>query len=268
MDLPKRAFIRPILFGQERLSSYLAPVTLYRPELPHADRQSGRFGHLLRGDCENEMRLYLIRHAQSQNNALPESQRVEDPGITGLGHEQATLLAKRVDELGLTKLFTSPFRRTLQTTAPIYEATTLTPNVRVALHEQGGCYIGHTAENMAGRSGMSRLEIEQEFPGYAVSADVDDRGWWTSDLHESQELARRRATALFQQTLEEFSGTQERVAFVMHADIALLFLQQFHSEWLDVPANTSITAIRITSGDCRLEEFDCVRHLPEELITR
>jgi 2,3-bisphosphoglycerate-dependent phosphoglycerate mutase len=214
------------------------------------------------------MRLYLIRHAQSQNNALPESQRVEDPGITRLGHQQARHLGKRMGELGLTKLFTSPFLRTLQTTSPIFEATKLTPSVRVELHEQGGCYIGHTAEDMAGRPGMGRSEIEGEFPGYAVSADVDDRGWWTSGLYESQELATRRATALFQQTLDEFSGTRERVAFVMHADIELLFLRQFHSEWLDVPANTSITAIQITAGDCRLEDYNCIRHLPAELVTR
>ena len=35
------------------------------------------------------MELYLIRHAQSQNNALPEEQRVEDPGLTELGNQQA-----------------------------------------------------------------------------------------------------------------------------------------------------------------------------------
>ena len=214
------------------------------------------------------MRLYLIRHAQSQNNALPESQRVEDPGITELGHRQSRHLAKRVGELGLTKMFTSPFRRTLQTTGPLYEATKLTPNVRVALHEQGGCYSGHTPENMAGRPGMSRVEIKREFPGYAVSADINDQGWWVSELYESQESARRRASDLFQYTVDEFSGTDEQVAFVMHADIMLLFLQQFHSEWLDLPSNTSVTAIRITAGDCRLEDYDCVRHLPGELITR
>jgi 2,3-bisphosphoglycerate-dependent phosphoglycerate mutase len=214
------------------------------------------------------MHLYLIRHAQSQNNALPESQRVEDPGITELGHRQAKHLAERIGELGLTKLFTSPFRRTLQTTSPIFTVTKLTPNVRVALHEQGGCYSGHTPENMAGRPGMRRSEIECEFPGYGVSDDINDQGWWTSELYESRESARRRATALFQRTLDEFSGTDERVAFVMHADIKLLFLQQFHSERLDVPANTSVTAIRITDGDCRLEDYDCVRHLPAELVTR
>ena len=213
------------------------------------------------------MRLYLIRHAESQNNALPESQRVEDPGITELGYRQARHLAERVGGLGLTKLFTSPFLRTLQTTSPIYEATKLTPNVRVALHEEGGCYSGHTPENMAGRPGMGRSDIEREFPGFIVSAELGDGGWWTSALHESNELASRRAARLFQRTVDEFSDTDEQVAFVMHADIKMLFLQQFHSEPLDLPSNTSITAIQITAGDCRLVDYNCVRHLPDELVS-
>lgn len=213
------------------------------------------------------MRLYLIRHAESQNNALPECQRVEDPGITALGYRQARHLATRIRDLGLTKLFTSPFLRTLQTTSPIYDTTKLTPNVRVALHEEGGCYSGHTPESMAGRPGMGRADIEREFPGFVVSTDMDDRGWWTSELHESHDLARRRAAQLFQRTVDEFSGTDERVAFVMHADIKLLFLQQFHSERLLLPSNTSITAVEITAGECSLEDFNCVQHLPDELIT-
>lgn len=213
------------------------------------------------------MRLYLIRHAESQNNALPESQRVEDPGITELGYRQARHLAERVGGLGLTKLFTSPFLRTLQTTSPIYEATKLTPNVRVALHEEGGCYSGHTPENMAGRPGMGRSDIEREFPGFIVSAELGDGGWWTSALHESHELASRRAARLFQRTVDEFSDTDEQVAFVMHADIKMLFLRQFHSEPLDLPSNTSITAIQITAGDCRLVDYNCVRHLPDELVS-
>ena len=85
------------------------------------------------------MQLFLIRHAQSQNNALPEEQRVEDPGLTELGHRQAELLADWVPALNLTRLITSPFRRTLLTTEPIRRATSLIPEVRVDLHEQGGC---------------------------------------------------------------------------------------------------------------------------------
>ncbi|TDJ18126.1 MAG: histidine phosphatase family protein [Gammaproteobacteria bacterium] len=214
------------------------------------------------------MQLFLIRHAQSQNNAMPESERVEDPGITELGHQQARYLAKRVGELRLTKLFTSPFRRTLQTTIPIVEATKITPNVRVDLHEIGGCYSGHTPETIAGQPGMSRSEIEREFPGFNVAADINGQGWWASKPFESQESARHRAIGLLQCTLDEFIHTDERVAFVMHADIKLLFLQQIHSEWLDVPCNTSVTTIHITTGHYRLEDYNYIRHLPNELITR
>ena len=38
------------------------------------------------------MQLYLIRHAESENNARPEHDRVEDPSITTLGRRQAELM--------------------------------------------------------------------------------------------------------------------------------------------------------------------------------
>jgi len=60
------------------------------------------------------MDLYLVRHAQSQNNALPERLRVADPDLTDLGHQQAARLAERVRSLKLTRLLTSPFRRALR----------------------------------------------------------------------------------------------------------------------------------------------------------
>lgn len=214
------------------------------------------------------MQLYLIRHAQSQNNALPEHQRVEDPGITGLGRRQAARLAERVGTLKLTRLVTSPFRRTLETTRPIYETTSLKPEVRVDLHEQGGCYGGHTVDNIHGRPGMNRAQIEQEFPGYAVSADIDGIGWWASKPYESYQEAKRRAGRLLQHAVDEFGDTDERVAFVMHADIKLLFLQHFHSEPLDCPWNASVTMLQITPGKCQLVDYNCIRHLPDDLVTR
>ena len=66
------------------------------------------------------MELYLIRHAQSLNNALPEEQRVEDPGLTELGLQQADCLGKWIGTLALTKVITSPFRRALETAKRIH----------------------------------------------------------------------------------------------------------------------------------------------------
>lgn len=214
------------------------------------------------------MELFLIRHAQSQNNAWPESKRVEDPALTEVGHEQAKRLGEWLPVLGLTQLFTSPFRRALQTTWPIHRATGLVPQVRTELHEQGGCYRGYTVDNTVGRPGMTRAEIEQEFEGFRVADDITDDGWWQSKPYEHFPTARERALALLRWTQEQFAETDERVAFVSHADLKLLFLEHFHGEPLDCPCNTSITTVQIVPGRTQLTRFNRAEHLPPDLVTR
>ena len=83
------------------------------------------------------MHLYLIRHGQSENNALEESLRVKDPGLTEAGLTQVDYLGKWFSGRPLDVLITSPFRRALLTTVPIAKATGLTPIVRTAIHEVG-----------------------------------------------------------------------------------------------------------------------------------
>lgn len=214
------------------------------------------------------MQLYLIRHAQSYNNALPEEERVEDPGLTDLGHQQAEHLGEWISSLKLTRLITSPFRRTLMTTEPIRRATSLIPEVRIDLHEQGGCYSGHSFGNMVGRPGMTRHEIESEFSGFRVGDDMHTAGWWQSKPYETWEEARIRAARLLEWTKREFAHTDERVAFVMHADIKRLFLSHLNADPFDVPCNTSVTEIEFTSNSHHLRIFNQYIHLPEHCVTR
>ncbi|HRX77967.1 MAG TPA: histidine phosphatase family protein [Pirellulaceae bacterium] len=214
------------------------------------------------------MQLYLIRHAQSQNNALPEEERVEDPGLTELGHQQAEALGKWIPSLNLTRLITSPFRRTLLTTEPIRRATGLVPEVRIDLHEQGGCYAGHDFSIKVGRPGMTRGEIEAEFSGYRVADNIDGEGWWQGKPYESWEAARVRAMRLLEATRREFAHTNERVAFVMHADIKRLFLSHLDTDPLDVPCNTSVTEIEFSANSTVLRQFNRIEHLPNHMITR
>ena len=214
------------------------------------------------------MQLYLIRHAQSQNNALPEEERVEDPGLTEVGQQQAEHLGEWIARLKWTRLITSPFRRTLLTTEPIRRATSLTPEVRIDLHEQGGCYSGHDFSTKVGRPGMSRREIEAEFSNYRVANDIDGTGWWRSKPYETWEAARARALRLLEATKHEFAHTDERVAFVMHADIKRLFLSHIHTDPLEVPCNTSVTEIEFTDATTVIRQFNRIEHLPSHLVTR
>ncbi len=213
------------------------------------------------------MKLYLIRHAQSLNNALPEEERVEDPGLTELGHQQAEALGKWIPSLNLTRLITSPFLRTLLTTEPIYRATSLVPEVRTPLHEHGGCYAGHDFSTKVGRPGMNREEIEAEFTGYRVSDEIDHQGWWRSQPFEAWQAAGVRAKQLLDATRLEFGATDERVAYVMHADIKMLFLSELQPELVDVPWNTSVTEIELTPTSHRVQDFNQIDHLPSHLAT-
>ena len=214
------------------------------------------------------MELFLIRHAQSANNARPEAERVEDPELTDLGLRQAERLAAWIPSLELTRLVTSPFRRTLLTTQPIQQATGLTPQVRVDLHERGGCYRGHIRGKEEGRPGMSRAEIRREFGDHIFDDPIDDVGWWGSKPYESFHHANHRASRLLRRTIDEFSGTGERVAYVMHADFKCLFIGAFHRQGLsEVPRNTSVTRVILEEGTATLADFNRIDHLNEELIS-
>ena len=119
------------------------------------------------------MTVLLIRHAQSVNNSLPEEQRSDDPGLTELGRDQARRLAARLVEWQPERLLTSAFRRTLETTSAVAEATGLTPELVVDLHEQGGCQAGASPEVYQGRPGMTRDEIVAEFGDWLLPDSID-----------------------------------------------------------------------------------------------
>ena len=170
------------------------------------------------------MDLYLIRHGQSQNNARPERLREEDPSLTEDGRRQADHLAEWIHHLRLTRIITSPFLRTLETTAHLCRRLALTPEVRVDLHEFGGCVAGARLRELTGRPGMTRSQLEDRYPGIKVPAAIDEQGWWKCKPYETDRLARRRAARLLRRTREEFGHSGERVAYVTHADIEVLFL--------------------------------------------
>ncbi len=214
-----------------------------------------------------QMELYLIRHAQSLNNALPEEDRVEDPALTDLGHEQARRLAEIVPALRLTKIVTSPFLRTLQTTEHLRKTTGLVPHVRIELHEHGGCVAGNSFDGHTGRPGMTRGEILTQFAGYEVAVDIDGDGWWRSQPYETIESAQLRAKTLLERTIADYAATDARIAYVMHADFKRMFLEIIHRQPLTCPHNASISRLTITPHTARLEDYNNIAHLEAKMLT-
>lgn len=171
------------------------------------------------------MILYIIRHAQSTNNALRDGERrVCDPALTGLGQRQAQLLAQHLATgndpgtghgYGIARLFTSPMRRAMQTALPIGRALGLQPEVWIDIHEQGGIYLDHgPVRGYVGYPGMTDAEMLAECSDLVLPDGVTDRGWWTGGREEwSGCLARAEGVAA---TLRLWAPRDERIAMVTH----------------------------------------------------
>lgn len=81
------------------------------------------------------MEIVLVRHAQPDWE--PDGRAVDDPGLTGLGHEQAKRTAAALDGERFDALLVSPLRRVCETAQPIAEVLKLTPQPLSWLREIG-----------------------------------------------------------------------------------------------------------------------------------
>jgi 2,3-bisphosphoglycerate-dependent phosphoglycerate mutase len=197
--------------------------------------------------------LYLVRHAESHNNARPESQRVSDPALTELGLHQAAKLGDRLsrevrESEQPSVILCSPFLRTLQTIQPTAQRVTSQPTVRTNLFEAGGCYEGHMPGDRQASPGLSRAAMETQFPGFILPPDVDHNGWYTLDGFEDCAAASARAKQLTTQLIDEFYGTHATVHCMIHGDLIRLLLSHFctgNATLSDTNvSNTSVTCLR------------------------
>ena len=137
------------------------------------------------------MYVYLVRHAQSENNALTapglhNPSRRADPGLTRKGEAQARALERRFAEFVASsskatvdaEIWTSCMRRCLLTTEGIARGMGTRARCAPALHEHGGCFEGaRGARGVEGRRGMTKDEIEGEFERIDAPEEIKD-GWW------------------------------------------------------------------------------------------
>ncbi len=236
------------------------------------------------------MQLYIIRHAQSFNNALTDrSERVSDPPLTALGEQQAARLAAHlasasaaagrpssgasyVDRTSLrfTRLFTSAMRRSLQTAAPIGQAIGRQPEVWVDIHETGGVFLA--SHEGRGLPGLKRAEMAAQFPSIRLSPEVAEDGWWNRG-RETEEEWMGRAVRVAAELRERYAGTDECIGLVTHGGFAVVLLATLFRHTMPPPVifphlNTAITRLDFTDdGTIVVQYFNRVEHLPSELLT-
>ncbi len=219
------------------------------------------------------MQLYLIRHAESENNARPAYQRVEDPSITPVGRLQAEALAQWARSLTIDVLITSPFRRSLQTSRMVLESSK--PTKALIWHnvfERGGCYLGYGDNNIQPRPGLGRSVIMNELPLAVLDETITEEGWWVGKQKETDEETELRADNVINRLIETFGDSGKNIIAVLHADFIRTMLAQMLHPAADANQfgplrNTGITKVDFNGQRWRLDWLNSVSHLPVKLIT-
>lgn len=128
--------------------------------------------------------MILVRHAESEWNRLFSITRVDpgirDPALTDVGRDQALQLTSRIAELGIRRLISSPYRRTLETASTVARALDLPIEVQPLVRERCvfSCDIGTPA------SRLERLWPGLDFTGL-------DEFWWGEAEESEASLALR-----------------------------------------------------------------------------
>jgi len=228
------------------------------------------------------MRLYLIRHAESENNVLTQEtvhRRKVDPALTPLGYQQRDLLARHIgaetdaagEGYGITHLYTSAMHRSLLTTKPVSDALGIAPKVWPDLHEKGGMYLERDGCTR-GYTGMTRAEILASFPGYQLPAEVNECGWYDPKLGLEPEAHSLQRAIRVAWTLRSRTATDDVIALVSHAGflnilLAAIFehLPSHQYSKIYYHDNTAITRINFHQRWTTLHYLNRVDHLPADM---
>jgi broad specificity phosphatase PhoE len=84
--------------------------------------------------------MILVRHAESEWNRLFSRTRIDpgipDPPLTATGRRQAAQLAERLAEAGVSRLVTSPYRRSPETATIVSKALGVAITVEPLIRER------------------------------------------------------------------------------------------------------------------------------------
>lgn len=246
------------------------------------------------------MQLYIIRHAQSENNALwartgSSNGRLPDPLLTEIGKQQAVHLAQHVSKNGkdetvsdkgqahnrdgyhFTHLYTSLMQRAIATGSPIAEKLNLPLVAWEIIHEFGGIFEHNqeTGERI-GLPGPNRGYFAAHYPYLILPNSLKDEGWWQRP-YEDPEQTMPRAKA-FLAKLQQRHEPSDRVAIITHGGFIAAILRTLfglstfkNSEedqriWLHAN-NSSITRLNFEEAHVELVYLNRIIHLPDHLIT-
>jgi len=239
------------------------------------------------------MQLYLIRHAQSENNALwdnglYEQMRKIDPELTEIGKRQSQVLAEFLARrgahstqseddhnrsgFGLTHLYCSLMVRAVATGAAIADQVELPLVAWPDWHEGGGIYHDDPATGgKVGYPGKNRAYYLEHYPQLLLPPSLNENGWWNRPFEERPQRW-ERARRVLGELHARHADSDDRVGVVMHGGFynyflkTLLGLEPAEEIWF-VISNAAITRIDFLEQETRLVYQNRLDFMPFELLS-
>ncbi len=246
------------------------------------------------------MKLYLVRHAESANNALyfgteERMGRSPDPEITETGHKQCEKLAQHFTDpraeprqhpfdgngktdFGLTHIYCSLMIRSMLTADYLAKTCQLSVSALEDLFEKEGVFEFDEQGNKIGLPGNNREYFESRFPEIALPESINPEGWWNRPVETEDEFVLRTKISM-KRIRDWHEHTEDCVALIVHGDFIdqcineLMGIQRnttnYENDWVAnwVFHNTSISRIDLKNGSNNVVYLNRIDHLTTELIT-
>ncbi len=226
------------------------------------------------------MRLFLIRHGESENNRLyrdtkSSENRSEDPALTDNGHLQAEtvagFLARNGAEFPLTHLYTSLMIRAVETGNAVARKLGIKLLAWTELHEWGGIFLEDAATGIStGLPGHPRRFFEERYPELVLPDTLADDGWWNRPREEATEVAVRARTVIT--GLRKRHADDDCVAFITHGGFYNSMLKELMNNtgsdgyWFHLH-NTGISRIDVETDRTSFVYMNRTDFLPKDAVT-
>lgn len=187
------------------------------------------------------MILHVVRHAESLANVSRSTQ--VDCDLSELGRGQVQAVAAELARMGIDRVMSSPYRRTLCTAQAISLTSSVPLEVLPGLHEH------HPTSFPTDWPLMTRAELVVNFPGVLLPDELADRDWHRPPETDAQVL--QRMGRLLGELETTYGTTSQRLVLVTHGSPAGKLVQAFmgvsDSARSEVTiANAAITTLEVS----------------------
>ena len=240
------------------------------------------------------MKLFFVRHGQSENNALwtntrSNLNRVSDPQLTDVGRKQAEAAADflysqlRMDDPKTNdqsfkyegeevRIYCSLMDRAIQTGSIISQKLSLPLKAHLDIHENGGLYSEDplTTER-TGAPGRNPKELQSTYPDLILPEGINLDGWWNRPFEE-RETRRVRAKRVLNEFKDRYGNSDAILIVITHGGFynyllrAAFELRDDTEIWFDL-FNAAITLVEISEDFVNLIYCNRFDFIPREIVT-